>query len=169
MNLFLLSLNVCECSRWHCDKHVVKMILEIVQMLYTSWHVNNPHDPRLMHAPLCISSGKNGYKKSHMNHPMAKWMRHSRGNYRFAVRLASALCLEFKFRYGKYHACTEHVLWLSSNLPHFEKIEMTTVPQCMPDEYKVEGDSVQAYRNYYMGAKRSFATWKHRGPPPWWK
>ena len=131
--------------------------------------MNNPDDTRLMDAPLCISSGKPGYKKSHMNHPMAKWMRHSRGNYRFAVRLAAALCLEFKFRYGKYHACTDHVLWLSINIPHFDKLGMTPVPQCMPDEYKVDGDSVQAYRNYYIGAKHSFATWKCRDIPPWWK
>ena len=26
---------------------------------------------------------------------------------------------------------------------------MTEHPQCMPDEYKVEGDSLSAYWNYY--------------------
>ena len=168
MNLFLLSLSASECSRWHCDKHVVKMILEIVQMLYTTWHVNNPDDQRLFGAPVCKSTGKPGYKRAHINHPMTKWMRTSRGNYRFAVRLAAALALEFRFRYEKHHSCTEHVLWLSSNTPHFDKREMTPVPQCMPDEYKVEGDSVKAYRNYYIGDKSRFAKWKKRPVPPWW-
>jgi len=27
------------------------------------------------------------------------------------------------------------------------------MPQCMPDEYKVENDSVAAYRNYYINEK----------------
>ena len=27
------------------------------------------------------------------------------------------------------------------------------MPQCMPDEYKVSGDSVAAYRNYYINEK----------------
>ncbi len=27
------------------------------------------------------------------------------------------------------------------------------MPQCMPDEYKVSGDSVAAYRNYYVNEK----------------
>ena len=168
MNLFLLSLNVEECALWHCDKHVVKMILEIVQMLYTAWHVNNPEDSRLSTAPLCKSSGIPGYKKAHVNHPMTKWVRESRGNYRFAVRLAAALALEFKFRYKKHHGCTTHVLWLASNVPSFETSRRTLVPQCMPDQYKVTNDSVTAYRNYYNGDKVAIAQWKTRDPPPWW-
>ena len=38
----------------------------------------------------------------------------------------------------------------------------------MPDEYKVEGDSVQAYRNYYLGAKSAFAAWNWGRPAPEW-
>jgi len=37
----------------------------------------------------------------------------------------------------------------------------------MPDEYKVK-DVVESYRNYYMGAKKSFATWKKRDTPIWY-
>ena len=33
----------------------------------------------------------------------------------------------------------------------------------------VEGDTVQAYRNFYKVAKRSFATWKNRPIPTWFK
>jgi hypothetical protein len=39
----------------------------------------------------------------------------------------------------------------------------------MPDEYKVENDSIQAYRNYYMGEKAYFAKWNYTTPPNWWK
>jgi hypothetical protein len=36
----------------------------------------------------------------------------------------------------------------------------------MPDEYKVK-DVIQSYRNYYIGAKKSFVSWKNRDVPYW--
>ena len=169
MNLFYLSRDVSECARWHCDKHVVKMILELVQMLYTAWHLNTfDTNPIETSAPFCKSTGFRGYKKiSNHNHPMAKWVRETRGNYIFTVQLAAALCLEFNHRYDHYHSCTEHVLWLSANIPTGSN-HMTEVPQCMPEQYKVPGNPIQAYRNYYDGDKRRFAKWKRRPEPPWW-
>ena len=166
MNLFLLSWDVEECARYHCDKHVVKMILELVQMLYTSWHLNDGHVPRT--APKCLSTGEPGYKKiSNHNHPMAKWVRASRSNYIFTVRLACALCLEYNYRYdGKQHSCATHVVWLAENLPTFTVKERTVIPQCMPDQYKCEADNpIKAYQNYYIGDKKRFATWKERFVP----
>ena len=35
----------------------------------------------------------------------------------------------------------------------------TQPPQCMPDEYK-DDCSLQAYWNYYIGAKKIVANWK---------
>ncbi len=46
-------------------------------------------------------------------------------------------------------------------------IGLTPPPQCMPDEYKHD-DPVQAYRNYYCGAKWSIATWKSPSVKPDW-
>jgi hypothetical protein len=37
----------------------------------------------------------------------------------------------------------------------------------MPDEYKVDGDSVQSYRNYYNGSKQRMFVWKKRDIPFW--
>jgi len=36
MNIFYLSNNVEECAKMHCDKHVIKMILEYCQLLSTA-------------------------------------------------------------------------------------------------------------------------------------
>ncbi len=36
----------------------------------------------------------------------------------------------------------------------------------MPDEFKVDS-VVESYRNYYMGAKISLASWKNREKPFW--
>lgn len=167
MNLFLLSWDPNECAQFHCDKHVVKMILELVQMLYTSWHLNNNEVPRS--APICKSTQQNGYKKiSNHNHPMAKWVRESKWNYLFTTKLATALCLEFIHRYGHYHGCTEHVLWLYDNLPSFEIKEKTNIPQCMPEQYKTNCP-LEAYKNYYIGDKKRFATWTKRDVPLFFK
>ncbi len=42
--------------------------------------------------------------------------------------------------------CREALMYPPSGMPDNGFIEP---PQCMPDEYKVEGDSVSAYWNYY--------------------
>ena len=39
-------------------------------------------------------------------------------------------------------------------------------PQCMPDEYKCE-DTVEAYRNYYLGEKMYMAVWNYSPTPEW--
>ena len=39
-------------------------------------------------------------------------------------------------------------------------------PQCMPDDCKKEGDTIEAYRDFYKAHKREFATWKN-GTPTW--
>ena len=40
-------------------------------------------------------------------------------------------------------------------MPLFE--DFTEPPQCMPDKYKVPGDSVAAYWNYYINEKHNVA------------
>ena len=42
MNLFLLHSNARKAAQMHCDKHCVKMILEVCQLLYTAHWVINP-------------------------------------------------------------------------------------------------------------------------------
>ena len=47
--------------------------------------------------------------------------------------------------------------------------EFTEPPQCMPEECKVSGDSIQAYHNYYREHKKSFAKWyKSKTKGPYW-
>jgi hypothetical protein len=53
-------------------------------------------------------------------------------------------------RYGKYHLsiekCRDALAFAPVGMPD---IGFTEPPQCMPDEYKVDGDSISAYWNYY--------------------
>lgn len=60
--------------------------------------------------------------------------------------------------------------WLQQNGVRSSKSGLTPFAQAMPDEYKNANDPVLAYRNYYLGEKRSFATWKEPSKQPdWWE
>ena len=46
--------------------------------------------------------------------------------------------------------------------------EFTEPTQAMPDDVKVVGDSITAYRQYYIKHKKGFATWKKDRQPEWY-
>lgn len=56
--------------------------------------------------------------------------------------------------------------WCIVNKPNIPDIGFTTPAMAMPDEFKVDS-VVESYRNYYMGAKISLASWKNREKPFW--
>jgi len=41
VNVFFLDFDPVKAAQYHCDKHVVKMILETAQLLSTAWHVHH--------------------------------------------------------------------------------------------------------------------------------
>ena len=49
MNIFYLDHHTQRCANQHCDKHVVKMIIEYAQLLSTAHRVIDgiPYDDRL--------------------------------------------------------------------------------------------------------------------------
>jgi hypothetical protein len=155
MNIFFLDNNVKKCAEYHCDKHVVKMILESAQLLCGVHHAIGSQLP----IP---------YKLSHINHPCSIWARESLSNYLLLCELATQLCEEYTFRYGKVHKSKQVIDWCLINKPVINDIGVTKQPQAMPDEYKVKNDVIQSYRNYYVGAKKSFAKWKNRETPYWY-
>ena len=93
MNLFFLSDDPYEAAAPQADVHVVKMILETLQMLSTAIHYSRsvPVTP----FPL--------YKVTHANHPTAKWVRYSTSYYAWALKHAQALCTKYTRRYNKTH------------------------------------------------------------------
>jgi hypothetical protein len=166
MNLFLLHTNPQLCAEWHCDKHVVKMVLELVQMLYTAHHLCGTKLPL------------GAYKKiKNHNHPMAIWVRTSEHNYIFTCELALCLAQEYTYRYNRVHSCEKHVKWLSENIPDLILIfnknplfysslmgKLSPIPLSMPDQYKCT-DPIKSYRNYYKS--KYFAKWTNRNVPGW--
>tara|TARA_B110000879_G_scaffold9608_1_gene12418 strand:- start:56 stop:316 length:261 start_codon:yes stop_codon:yes gene_type:complete len=65
-----------------------------------------------------------------------------------------ALGNEYTKRYGKKHLTIIKCENILSQTPGpIFNTGLTDMPQCMPDEYKVSGNSVAAYRNYYVNEK----------------
>jgi hypothetical protein len=142
MNIFYLSTDPQKAAKYMYNKHVVKMILESAQLLCTA-HI--------------ISDGENAnvpYKATHKNHPSAIWARESISNYVWLYDHMMALGEEYTRRYGKKHLTILKCSGVLSKAPaNVTKTELTPMPQCMPDQYKVPGNSVEAYWNYYEAEK----------------
>lgn len=176
MNIFYLDSNVTKCAEYHNDKHVVKMILEYAQLLSTAHRVLDGKEY------IDASSGRKIkrwrledtsleaqlYKATHINHPSAVWVRQSNNNYTWLMCLFQSLLMEYAHRYGKMHSCNRLVYWLRKPPVNIPVGYLTQPTPAMPDEYKVQGDSLQSYRNYYVGAKKTMAKWKNRPIPEWW-
>jgi len=167
MNLFILSLNFKECAEWMFDKHISKIILEIVQMLCTAIQLVDPNNE--------ISSEIKLYKIAHKNHPVTVWMRSSLDNYLWAINLVEAMHTEWKYRYDhpieKMHKSFIVATYLKKNAPSsekFPKIGLTPFALAMPEHCKCD-DAVKAYRTYYQTPdKQKIASWKKRDKPEWY-
>ena len=132
------------------DKHVVKMCLETAQILCTVYHRYGLSAP---------------YKPTHVNHPCVLWAGDCKAHYTWLVKHGEALCYEYEHRYGRQHACLNIITQVMLPPENMEYELHKMPPQCMPDEYKVPGKTVLAYRNYYLGAKVANQNWTRRARP----
>ena len=154
MNIFVLDENPTRAAEYHCDKHVVKMILETAQMLSTV-HRKYGYD------------GDELYRATHANHPCTVWAGQTADNYSWTWRLFVALCDEYTLRYNKIHATArllEPLSWMPEELP---ETGLTPFAQAMPDDVKGP-EAVLAYRAYYRKYKRDIAVWNYSDAPEWW-
>jgi hypothetical protein len=176
MNIFVLDRDPKLAAQMHCDKHVVKMILESAQLLSTAH--------RLLDGELYEGQTKTGrkvkrwwlhderelylYQATHINHPCAVWARESETNYSWLYSLFVELSKEYTHRYGKVHKCmTMNPLLRISPTNIKSTGSMTAFPLAMPDDCKTE-DVVESYRNYYKKNKVAIARWSKRPAPTWW-
>lgn len=156
MNIFVLDEDPVKAAHYHCDKHVVKMILETAQILCTVHHkAGTPNVP---------------YRATHKQHPCTVWASESMHNYMWLLKLGEALCEEYRLRYGKQHKTRAVLQWCRDHTSciHWPEKQKTAFAQAMPEKYRQE-DPVKAYREYYQGEKAHFATWRPpSNPPAWW-
>lgn len=175
MNIFFLSWDPDRCAELYCDQHVNKILLEIVQMLYTAWHLLTIDDSWQAKAPK-KKDGTRAYKPiSNPKHPMAMWVRSHRNNYTWTAKLGMSLAIEFHNRFEKLHGCTKHIMWLYSNVPEtFTELksptayyssegfpsDFTPVPECMEPRFH-HPHLITANLNNYRVTKLPFARWRH--------
>lgn len=130
------------------------MILETAQMLSTAHYT--------------LDDNLIAYKPTHRNHPCNVWLRSSSRHYAWLYQLFLALVQEMEYRYGTKHSTyTKHNEALQRSPLNLKDNGWTDPPQAMPNEYKVSGDPVEAYRRYYIGDKYRFAKWSKREVPTW--
>jgi hypothetical protein len=176
MNLFVLSSHPKIAARYHLDKHVVKMILEACQLLYTAhWAFAYPElldcksaialskkqkelspPQSILSAPVSKTrSDEPGFRPCHIHHPCAKWVRKTVGNYKWAAELALGLAQEYEYRWPTHgsHSCKEHAKWLYENPPkEISQRARTKFVQAMEERFR-QKDAIQAYRMYYTISK----------------
>ena len=189
MNIFALHPNPRKCARWHVDKHVVKMLLETCQLLYTAHWVLAYGELLLCRSPQALSRAQKllvppvslvcaprakstgqVYRPCHVNHPCAVWSRETYGNYRWLARLGKELAREFRHRFGHEHSCEEHVRWLYRNPPPtILRFPRRGFAVAMDDQYKICGDPIRCYRHYYKTSKaeRGLIKYTGRHVPHW--
>lgn len=166
MNIFQLSETGCpvEAAQMHCDKHVIKQLLESVQILCSVYHIKASH----LDIP---------YKLSHKNHPSCIWTRSSRGNFEWLIQHSKALCEEYTKRYGKIHKSQAILEWCKTQKVHLS----FDINDLQPFSVAIGGDKEcrkrirnfndlpvwQQYRLYYVFDK-PFAKWDRLQNTPQW-
>jgi hypothetical protein len=197
MNIFVLHPDPEKSARDHCDKHVVKMILEYGQMLSTAHRLldgmlliaadeyqrQKPKKMWLFHGEVPVITERqdeNGahyrwevqnakcYQVAHANHPCSIWARETSGNYNWLFRLFNGCLREYTQRYGKKHSAERIANFVSQTPINIKQAERSQFALAMPEEYKHE-DAVEAYRRFYAGSKVRFAKWKYTSTPEWFK
>ena len=194
MNLFFLSEDPCEAAKFHCNKHVVKMILETTQMLYTAHHLNCKDGWQ----DYFTNKGLKPYRPFGPKHPSTRWISETLNNYHYALTLVRELCVEKRKRWPQNppHSCEVHIKALieefaenrysvpeEKTLEHRKQIieyckknnsfsvksapDLTPLPLAMakfPECFKE--NAVLSYREYYKVAKAKFVTWPET--PSWY-
>ena len=184
MNIFYLNPDPLTCAEEHCDKHVVKMIIEYAQLMSTAHRMIDgteytdltANGRRIKRWRLADEREPVLYKASHVNHPSAIWCRENNQNYYWLYMMWKHLCEEYTHRYGKTHACyrlNDMLCYAPTNIPEGQFFAPTPA---MPADCKVVAenpvpgrkyDSLKSYHKYYVTQKVRFAKWKNRNIPEW--
>lgn len=156
MNIFYLDENPKIAASYMVDRHIIKMGLESVQMMCTAHRildVDENHDHL--------------YKKCHDNHKCNVWLRQSHENYMWLWEHAQEIFKIFSKK-GKQHKSETLMEFLQNPPNNMPKIPFTTPAFAFPDEFKIFGDAVECYREYYKKDKLHLKKYTYNTCPDWW-
>lgn len=149
-NIFLLDKDLELNAQYMVDRHIVKMPTESAQILCAVLNQNGQESP---------------YKSTHIHHPCVVWCGKSLDNWKYLRSLASEICREYTYRYGKTHKA--ELVIRSLQEPKIEPIGITEQPNCMNEQYIISDNPIINYRNYYKVGKVHLHSWKNRNKPDW--
>ena len=160
VNLFYLDKNPKKCAQFYCDKHVVKISVEIAQILSQIHHIFGETEPPY----------KSCRAVSKSLSPL-KWAMESISNYLYCCNLGIELINEYKFRYNKdTHKCLDVLIWLKNNIPKKIKKKNRTKFK-LTNNIKVYSeyftDPVEASKFMYVDYKCKNDKWTKRNQPEW--
>ena len=161
MNLFVLDASPEAAARAHCNKHVVKMIVETAQVLSTVVHLKG-------------ETVEGIYRATHQAHPCTLWASERWANFRWAVKLGLALCAEYTERYGKRHKTQDLLEALEAWSRRGGSDTRIAFQFVGPDDCRVRlGDTefldvVESYRKLYRLKDRKMSmVWPADRRPEW--
>jgi hypothetical protein len=166
VNIFAVNDNPVLAAQDLPDKLIVKMPTESLQLL-TPWAFN-AHGVYTQKP-----DGANYGIKGFAHHPCAKWLYESPANVSWLLDHAIAMSDEYTKRYGKQHGVNyglqqiDEFFVLHYGDTRTKWADHTSFVQAMPEEFKIAGDGVTAYRNYINGYK-GYAEWRYSEKPGWW-
>lgn len=159
MNIFYLDHDPAVAARYHCDKHVIKMILESAQLLCTAinYHAGKQVTP---------------YKSTHVSHPCSIWVRESFENWSYVYQLMFDLEFEWRYRWQHTKKHSSVVALSGTNITalaiaHIPAGQLTTPALAMPTLYQIPNDPVESYRTYYRISKHNLLQYTRRERPEW--
>lgn len=157
MNVFYLDEDPGQAARYHCDKHIGKMIIECAQIMFTSFHE--------------LSGQETPYQPTHRKHPCVLWAGKSFGNWRYVYSLQVGLQGEWAYRWtrGEHGSYTAVQDYFRDRMWTFKWLHVDVTPPylAMPEDMKIHGNPVESYRNYYRLGKKHLHGWTKREVPSW--
>jgi hypothetical protein len=154
MNIFMTNIDPKIAAKDHCNVHQVKMILEYAQLLSTAHHVFGSGD--------CIEGI---YKKTHVNHPSAIWVRESHHNYSWVWECAMELCRLYTGRTGKVHKTQQLLERLVYSPTGIGYRPFRLPPVAAPEEYKQLASTTTVFNAYQEYLKNKYKDWTTREKP----
>jgi hypothetical protein len=164
VNFFYLDIDPKICAQYYCNKHIIKIPIEIAQIL-SKVHYE-------------FKSGID-YNKIYKNSLVVKntlgpyiWITQSLDNYIWTCNLGLELVNEYKFRYNKTTFKTQIIIeTLLNNLPNLPKIGKTKfIGTNQFDMFQfISDDPIICARYNYCEMKCSNDIWTNRQKPDWFE
>jgi hypothetical protein len=168
MNIFVVDVRPEIAARQLCNRHIIKMPSETVNLLLWPFKLQGIDLPK----------NENGetIRLSHLNHPCSIFTRLNSVNYNWVWSHYFYLCAEYKERYKRTHGSfiyNQFILenYSKLNLPYGDNL--TDFPRCFGNVINLEDSNdictVDLYHKYYWLDKQEFARWPSIDKiPSWW-